>query len=107
MSDLIVSREREIEEDWGRPPLFLQSYLDERERSVFEERVVKPPGARMQACVVERRDNVIVLEFREMPSVPRKRRVGMLRHLCRNGWDASMLLLLLASAAACVAAFSR
>lgn len=109
MSDLIVRDEQQWEESFDQPPLYLQHYLDEREGHLFSEQAAKPPGPVSVARVVERRGNLIVLEFRDAPPVraPRKRAAMPLRSLCRNGWDAAILLLLLGSAAACAASFLR
>jgi hypothetical protein len=109
MSDVIVRDEQQWEEPFDQSPLYLQHYLDEREGHLFSEQAVKPPGRASFARVVERRGNLIVLEFRDAPPVraPRKRSTMPLRSLCRNGWDAAILLLLLGAVAACVASFLR
>lgn len=105
MSDLIIRNETQSEE-LSRPPLYLQYYLDEREGRPFAPEP-KPPGT---ARVIERRDNLIVLEFRdraidEETSVSGRR--SRLDPLCRGGWDAAMLLLLLLSVVSGVASFCR
>jgi hypothetical protein len=104
MSDLILSEESEQEAAWEQPPLFLQHYLDERDGGCP---VDKPPGCVRTARIVERRDNVIVVEFRDgaasMPPAKRLRR----RSLRLSAWDAAMLVLLLVTAAACVGSLMR
>lgn len=53
--------------------------------------------------VAERRDGLIVLEFRE--PAPARRKGPRLGPMCRSWWDAAMILLLIASAAACALSF--
>ena len=86
------------------PPLCLVHYF--AERSAYPpEREPHPPGRRTQGRVVERRDNLIILEFAE-PS-RRYKRWGSPKHKggLAQACDVLLLLLLLASFLACLAAF--
>lgn len=79
------------------PPLCLVHYF--AERSAYPpEREPHPPGP--GGRVVARRDNLIILEFAAPPG-RRHNRKGRMAHVC----DVLMLLLLLASFLACLAAF--
>ncbi len=102
MSDLILSDEPSASERLDRPPLYLQHYLDEQERRLAHGPVVKPPGS-ARARIVERRENVIVLEFTDAPKPTgfAPRRAAGFARFWRSGWDVAMVLLLLGAAAAC------
>jgi hypothetical protein len=105
MSDLILSEEAKQEEAWEQPPLFLQHYLDERQGQC---QVDKPPGSARTARIVERRENVIVVEFRDgTASKPQAKRPRSRRGFRLSVWDAAMLFLLLVTAGACVASLMR
>ena len=95
----------EVGETQAAPPLCLVHYF--AERSAYPpEREPHPPGRRRQGRVVARRENLIILEFAEPPPPDKRwhgrpRRKGGLARAC----DLLLLLLLLASVGACLAAF--
>ena len=108
MSDLIECDENQVEEQAQRPPLCLRNYFDEHDGRLAQMPVKKPPGT-CRARVIERRGNVIVLEFADAPKAPApkpRRRAGFGRW-CRSGWDVAMVLLFLGTAVACLAALLR
>ena len=78
MSDLIVRDEDRVEGQALRPPLCLRRYFDEQEGRSAQMPVKKPPGV-CRARVIERRGNLIVLEFAapDAPEPKPRRRAGM------------------------------
>ena len=85
------------------PPLCLVHYLAERSGHPTE-REPHPPGQAARGRVVERRDNLIILEFAPPPT-GRKWGGDRRRNTLTRVFDLLLLLLLLASFLACVAAF--
>ena len=85
------------------PPLCLVHYFAERSGHPTE-REPHPPGQAARGRVVERRDNLIILEF---APPPRGRKWGgdRRRNTLARVFDILLLLLLLVSLLACVAAF--
>ena len=82
------------------PPLCLVHYF--AERSAYPpEREPHPPGPKARGRVAARRGNLIILEFSTPPSRREHSRKGKMARVC----DVLMLLLLLASVGACLAAF--
>jgi len=95
-------------EDDSAPPLCLVHYLAER-AAYPPERNPKPPGQRVVGRVVERRGNLIILEFAPPPA-PETAQSG--KQGGRRGksvparvYDALFLLLLLSCLLGCLAAF--
>lgn len=105
MSDLTICEEYPTTEQFSSAPLYLQHYLDEQHKRQSHGPVTQPPGS-LQARGIERRGNVIVLEFADGPRAdvsPRRRVVFGCFWL--SGRDVGIVLLILGTAAACAALF--
>ena len=89
--------------DGSAPPLCLVHYFAERTGHP-PERNPKPPD-RSVGRVIERRGNLIILEFAPPPAPEAKRQAGGHNAGLSRVSDALMLLLLLACLAGCLAAF--
>ena len=104
--DTIGYEEEKAEETIGTqatPPLCLVHYFAER-AGYPPERKPHPPDRAARGWVVERRDNLIILEFAPPPT-GRKWGGDRRRNTLARVFDVLLLLLLLASLLACVAAF--
>jgi len=93
---------KHIEEDSGdsmTPPLCLVHYFAER-TAYPPERNPKPPGKRV-GRVVERRGNLIILEFAPPPMPGKRQGKGRMSRV----YDMLVILLLLACLLGCLAVF--